>query len=118
MCINLKGGVTNNIPNDNGIELQVKNIKKTNSQGVNKTFDSSQKVCMTTQVIEDIKLNLINKTKCVQSKRHRPDVDKTKDILAIIKCIRNEGIQNWTSLKKYKNPLSSIDAVSLHSWIK
>ncbi|KAK3107765.1 hypothetical protein FSP39_021733 [Pinctada imbricata] len=38
MTVNLKGGIYNNIPNDNCVELQAGNIKKElNTQGANKT---------------------------------------------------------------------------------
>lgn len=53
--VNLKGGIQNNIPNDNCVELQVGNIKRQlNTQRSNKSFQSAQNICMTTQVVEDI----------------------------------------------------------------
>lgn len=42
MTVNLKGGIQNNIPNDNCVELQVGNIKRQlNTQGSNRSFQSS-----------------------------------------------------------------------------
>lgn len=87
MCVNLKGAIGNNIPNDNCVQLQVRNIKaQLNTQGVNKSFDSANKVCMTSQIVEDIRENMIYKTKSVKSRRSRPKVDTTKDISVIVKC--------------------------------
>jgi hypothetical protein len=122
MCINLKGGISSNIPNDNGVELQVKQIKAIlNTQGVNKSFESAKRVCMTTQVINDMSDNLIKETKSVKSKRSRPPVDKSKDIMIMAKCLRNQGSvkdMEWKSFKNFKDPLQKINAVSLHEWIK
>jgi hypothetical protein len=59
ICVNLHGGVCNNIPNDNAVEIQVHNIKQElNRQGANKSYESAKQVCMTTQVVSDIKQNL------------------------------------------------------------
>ncbi|XP_062599501.1 uncharacterized protein LOC134261026 [Saccostrea cucullata] len=59
MTVNLKGGPQNNIPNDNCVELQIGNIKRQlNTQGSNKSFQSAQNICMTTQVVEAIMENV------------------------------------------------------------
>lgn len=81
MTVNLKGGIGKNIPNDNCVEIQVHNIKsQLNTQGSNKSFESARQICMTTQVVDAIKENLMATTRTTVSKRSRPAVDKTKDM--------------------------------------
>lgn len=56
MTVNLKGGIKNNTPNDNCVDIQVHNIKfQLNTQGANKSFQSTRLICMTTQVVNGIK---------------------------------------------------------------
>lgn len=90
--VNLKGGIQNNIPNDNCVELQVGNIKRQlNTQGSNKSFQSAQNICMTTQVVEDIIENLRKTVRSVKTKHTRPDVDKTADIEKMVEYLRKYG---------------------------
>lgn len=90
MCVNLKGGINCNIPNDNCVELQVKNIKsKLNTRGVNKSFNSARIVCLTKQVVQGLKENLISSTHVVKSKRHRPEVVKANGVSTMVRCIRD-----------------------------
>lgn len=121
MCVNLKGGINNNIPNDNCVELQVKNIKsQLNTQGVNKSFNSARTVCLTTQVVHGVKENLLRTTHVVKSKRHRPEVVKANDISTMVKCIRDQGPVGdlvWASFRSFRDPLQCIDADDLHNWI-
>lgn len=63
MTVNMKGGVYNNIPNDNCGELQVRNIKRElDTQEANKSFRFGRTICMTTQVIDSIKEQLMDTT--------------------------------------------------------
>jgi len=121
MCVNLKGGTANNIPNDNCVELQVRNIKAhLNAQGANKSFDSARIICLTTQVVDSVKENLIRTTRAVKSGRHRPEVDKSCDVSAMVKCIRGCGYVvdfRWKSFSSFRNPLQCIPADDLHSWM-
>ena len=121
MTVNLKGGICNNIPNDNCVELQVGNIKKElNTQGANKTFESARTICMTTQVIDSIKGQLMHTTKAVKSSSKRADVDKSDDIITMAKSIRSKGpVTNmtWGSFSKYKDPVQRVDVGKLHEWI-
>ncbi|XP_061187058.1 uncharacterized protein LOC133195217 [Saccostrea echinata] len=121
MTVNLKGGIYNNIPNDNCVELQVRNIKRElNTQGANKSFQSAKTICMTTQVIDSIKDQLLRTTKIVKSSRHRPDVDKTVDIITMVKSLRSKGPVSdlcWESFSKFKDPIHQIDILKLHEWI-
>lgn len=121
MTVNLKGGTGKNIPNDNCVEIQVHNIKsQLNCQGSNKSFESARKICMTTQVVDAIKEQLISTTRTVRSKNNRPAVDKSKDIDAIANCIRSKGCvkdMHWPSFSNFKDPLSVVNACDLHSWV-
>lgn len=85
MTANLVGGTGHNIPNDNCVEIQVHNIKsQLQSQGSNKSFESAKNICLTSQVIEDIKEQLMKTTYSYKTKRFRPPVDNTKDIQLIV----------------------------------
>lgn len=49
-----------NIPNDNCVELQVKTINnQLKTQGANKSFNSARTITLTTQVLDDVKMNLL-----------------------------------------------------------
>lgn len=121
MTVNLKGGIYNNIPNDNCVELQVRNIKKELiTQGANKSFRSAKTICMTTQVIDGIKEQLMHTTKTTKSSRSRPDVDKTTDIMTMVNSLRSKGPVtdlSWGSFSKFKDPLHQINVLKLHEWI-
>lgn len=81
MTVNFKGGVQNNIHNDNCDELQVGNIKeRLNTQGAKQSFQSAQNIWMTTQLVEDIIKNLRRNVRSVKTKHTRPDVDKSADV--------------------------------------
>lgn len=122
MTVNLKGGIKNNIPNDNCVEIQVHNIKsQLNTQGANKSFQSARLICMTTQVVDGIKDQLMKSTKTVKSRSTRPTVDKTGDIVTIVKVLRQKGQVKdlkWESFSNFKEPLYSINSEDLHNWIK
>lgn len=121
MSVNLKGGIANSIPNDNGVELQINNIKRQlNTHGANKSYQSARKVCLTTQVIDSIKDQLIKTTKASRSKRDRPALDKTKDIALMIKLLRTSGSVkdiHWKSFAKFIDPLQRLKIPDLHNWI-
>ena len=121
MTVNLKGGAQNNIPNDNCVELQVGNIKRQlNTQGSNKSFQSAQNICMTTQVVEDIMENLQRTIKSVKSRRIRPEVDKTCDIVKMVEHLRKNGsVQDirWEHFSSFKAPIDKINPNSLFEWI-
>lgn len=121
MTVNLKGGIQNNIPNDNCVEIQVHNIKsQLNTQGANKSFESAKLICMTTQVIDGIKDQLMKTTGSVKSRSTRPSVDKTKDITKIVEVLRKTGLVKeleWKSFSSFKEPLHCISSVDLHDWI-
>ncbi|XP_048780367.2 uncharacterized protein LOC125683347 [Ostrea edulis] len=121
MTVNLKGGTGQCIPNDNCVELQVGNIKsQLNTQGSNKSYKSAKQICMTTQVIDAVKESLMSFTKTARSKSSRPVVDKMKDIVAVINCLRSKDFVKdltWSSFHNFKDPISGIDCKDLHEWI-
>ena len=121
MCVNLHGGKSSNIPNDNAVEIQVHNIKQElNRQGANKSYASAKQICMTTQVKSDIKQNLIRSTKTARSKRERTPVDKSGDIKKMVEHLRLRGPVKdlkWESFSTFRNPLDCINGEDLHTWI-
>lgn len=110
--MNLKNVIQNNIPNDNCVELQVVNIKRQlSTQGSNKSFQSTQNICMTTQVVEDIIENLRKTVKSVKIKRTRPDVDQTADIEKMVEYLRKYGCvkdTEWDNFSSFQAPISKI----------
>lgn len=89
MTINLKGGIENNIPNDNCVEIQVHNIKtQLNTQGAKISFQSARLICMNTQVVDGIKDQLMKSTKTAKPRSTIPTVDKTGNIVRIVKVLR------------------------------
>lgn len=76
---------------------------------------------MTTQVVDGIKDQLMKSTKTVKSRSTRPTVDKTGDIVTIVKVLRQKGQVKdlkWESFSNFKEPLYSINSEDLHNWIK
>ena len=120
---NLMGGVDQNIPNDNCVELQIKKIKtQLNTQGANKSFNSAKIVTMSTQVIDTMKHELMQVNNTVKTGRKRPEVDKSIDIKKIVeRVLKNKDtdnvIKDWPSFNKYKDPLSKLDPKALHQWM-
>ena len=121
MTANLKGGYMNNIPNDASVEMQVRNIKKQlNTQGPNKSFESARTICLTTQVVDKMKDDLMKSTKTLKCRNDRPEVDKSVDIVAMVKCLRSKGPCHeltWDSFKSFKDPLHTVKSLDLFEWI-
>lgn len=121
MTVNLKGGMLNNIPNDDCVELQVRNIKKElKREGANKSFRSAKTICMTTQVIDGIKEQLMHTTKTTKSSWKMPDVKWTTDIMTMVNTLRSKGPFtdiSWGSFSKFKDPLDFINWRSKAAWM-
>lgn len=117
ICQNLMGGVDQNIPNDNCVELQIKKIKsQLNTQGSNKSFNSAKVVTMSTQVIDNMKQKLMQVNNTVRAGRKRPQVDKSVDIGRIAECVLKNGhgvVKDWPSFSKFKDPLSMSEMLTL-----
>jgi uncharacterized C2H2 Zn-finger protein len=120
MTVNLMGGIENNIPNDNCVEIQVHKIKHAlNAQGPNKSFDSAKTICMTSQVVDGIKQNVMKSSRTQRSNRSRSVVDKSKDIVTIAKALRKNGYASdikWESFQNFRDPLSCMDLIKLNEW--
>ena len=83
--VNIAGGMTKNIPNDNLVEILVQSIKKKISQqGANATFSSARKAALSTQVQNAIHDNLSSECKVKCTGKTRPSVNKDSDIRLII----------------------------------
>lgn len=121
ICQNLMGGVDQNVPNDNCVELQIKKIKtQLNAQGANKSFNSAKVVTMSTQVIDTMKQKLMQVNNTVKAGRKRPEIDKSKDINRIAGCVLKDGqhvVTDWPSFSKFKEPLSKLDPGAMHQWM-
>ena len=121
ITVNTKGGLGRCIPNDNFVELQVKNIKQTMArQGPNKSFETAKTACRTTQVVSDIKdgLKMGYRRKGKHSK-----VDVTNDVVEIAQSLMQNGcVTNMnvivSDFEDFVDPLSRISTLELHSWIK
>lgn len=98
------------------------NIKsQLQSQGSNKSFESAKNICLTSQVIEEIKEQLIKTTHFYKTKRFRPPVDNIKDIELIVECLTKNGPikeLTWPAFEHFKDPIKSNDVNKLHDWIK
>ena len=122
-CTNLQGGVRNNIPNDNAVELQVGEIKKQlQREGSNKSFQSAQKICKTTQVVNEVVKNLQKQTQSHVSSRKRPAVEKHQDIKILVQEIlearafeRNTTSQTFAG---FKDPLARLDISEFYKWVR
>lgn len=120
---NLKGGQGNNIPNDNVVELQVGEIKKRlQREGSNKSFDSAQTICKTTQLVTQVVKNLQTENKAHVTGRQRPQVRKMKDLTALIQEIREARVlevgKPSATFPDYKDPLTRIDLQEFQEWVK
>lgn len=81
---NLQGGLGNNIPCDNLVELLVQTVKKAvYAQGANATFTSVRKAALAIQVQDEIKNNIQNECDKKQSGKKRPPVSKLVYISAM-----------------------------------
>lgn len=122
MTVNLVGGTGHNIPNDNCVEIQVHNIKsqlKVRAQ-INR-LNPQKNICLTSQVIGEIREQLMKTTHLYKTKRFRPPVENTKDIQLIVECLRKNGpIKDltWPAFGNIKDPIKCIDVNKLHDWLK
>lgn len=123
VSVNHKGGVGQNIPNDNLVEIQVHNIKaELQTQGPNKSFESAQQICKTAQVVDKMSTNLSSAcTKGTPSGEH-PEVDRKKDIVALANEIVDAGLlgphHTFATFQRFKDPISRIDSAKLANWMK
>ena len=122
--MNTNGGIDRNIPNDNYVETQVKNIKQNLArQGPNKSFASAQIVCKTTQTLHDIREGL--QAGCNQYKKtsKHSKVDKSVDVLEMAQTVCKAGLienpgQELDGFENFTEPLKTVKPMKLHAWIK
>ncbi len=123
IAVNVTGGVGSNMPNDNFVETQVKAIKQSIArQGPNKTFDSAQVVCKTTQIVSKIKERFMHVSDSHKSGRNRPTVNKTIDVLEMVNEICRAGLnvdpcKSLDGFEKFRDPLVVLDSSAIHQWI-
>ena len=84
ISVNLIGGIDNNIPDDNLVELCVKKVKDLlQFQGPNVNFNSAQTACASMTYIDKIKNNIKQNVGLSNRDGQRSDIDKDNDILKI-----------------------------------
>lgn len=126
IAVNLQGGKGTNIPNDNLVELQVGAIKKLiQAQGANKSFQTAQVACKTSQIITGMRDQFVKINKTHRSSSKRPAADNTKDIDIMVSEILQANIlqgvddpRNLETFANFKDPLMTIDVPKLFSWVK
>ena len=121
--VNTHGGSGKCIPNDNFVEMQVKNIKQNLSrQGPNKSFATAQTACKTTQVVSSIKDGLLKTCgKHAKSGDHCLR-DTTKDVMDLARSITEAGLienpgQGLEGFENFKNQHHKIKPRDLNQWM-
>ena len=122
ISVNLKGGIGENMPNDDLCELQVKRIKGPfATQGPNKSFESAQIICKTSQVVEQLKRNLQKRSLAIRGSRDRTDAKKTEDVCLMAREVSQAKLHEphtvLQSFKKFRDPLERIDLPKLWDWM-
>ncbi|KAI8515092.1 hypothetical protein Bbelb_076830 [Branchiostoma belcheri] len=122
-CTNLQGGIGKNIPNDNAVELQVGEIKKRlHREGSNKTFQSAQTICKTTQIVNKVAENLRHVCGVDMKAAQRTVAKKEKDIETLVDEILQSKVLDSTTLYRtfhnYKDPMARLDMEKFFNWVK
>ncbi len=115
LSVNMNGGVDGNIPDDNLVEIHVKQLKTLlSSQGANVSFDSAKLASVTMKKINSVKHNLQMYCNIDQTVGHRSQVDKSKDVLMIAQELHKHQTANKSL---YKDPVLKVQASNLRSWM-
>lgn len=119
---NLQGGLGNNIPCDNLVELLVQTVKKAvYAQGANATFTSVRKAALAIQVQDEIKNNIQNECDKKQSGKKRPPVSKLVDISAmaseLVSIFDFVPGREHPSFTGFKDVFLNIKVDELHKWL-
>ena len=122
ICCNLQGGVGNNIPNDNAVELQVGAIKKVfQTQGPNKSFETAQVITKTNQIVDVVRKNLRKSVLSHSGSGKRPEVSKTKDVMLLVDEILTANVlgtdTKYSSFEDYRDPLARLNVNKLYTWM-
>jgi hypothetical protein len=115
LCVNMNGGINGNIPDDNLVEIHVKQLKTLLSgQGANVCFQSAKLASVIMKKIDCVKRNLQQYCNIEHNVGHRSQVDKSKDVL----LIAQELNRHETATKSlYKDPILKVQATKLHKWL-
>lgn len=123
--MNLQGGVGNNIPNDNMVELYVGVIKRRlKAQGANMTFRSAQVATDTIQVHQVMQEQVVQDSKARQTSRSRPDVQKQKDLEVMAKHLLEAGYfehhcnRQSPNFRNFVSPLQRVNVSRLCQWLQ
>lgn len=123
IAVNTAGGIGSSIPNDNFVELQVKNIKQNLAhQGPNKCFKTAQIACKTSQVVTSIMEGLLKACGHWKGRGRHVDGDTSCDIIDFAKAILQAGLvdnpgQSFEGFEHFKDPVGQIRPTELHNWI-
>ncbi|XP_062573983.1 uncharacterized protein LOC134235829 [Saccostrea cucullata] len=118
------GGVGNNIPNDNLVELHVQLVKKLiKEQGGNFTYQSAKKAALSAHLQKEMKENLEGNVAAASSGRSRTKTDSSSDLYLILKELVAAGVfryevgRKYDSFSNFKDVYQRINLPELHAWI-
>lgn len=121
---NLRGGIGNNIPNDNLVELMVQQVKKRiKEQGTNFTYDSARKVVKSTQIQEELKENVADQISGGKKGKKITKHERSVDVALIVEELLKGNVfgyvpgRSFDSFLNYKTPFDCIKFNDLHTWI-
>lgn len=110
---NLVGEKSNNIPDDNVIEICVKELKDLlHAQGANVSFHSAQVACASMKYIRNLKSSIKDFTDVRSHSGHRSEIDKTNDVVKIA----NEVYSRSDSQILTQRFISKIKPPDLYAW--
>ena len=113
VCANMNGRVDGNIPDDNLVEIHVKQLKSLlSAQGANVSYESAKLASVTMNAINIIKHNLLKFCNVDQNVGHRAMVDKSNDVLLIA-----QELCKVINKPVFKDPILKVQAPSLHDWL-
>lgn len=119
---NLQGGLGNNIPCDNLVEILVQTVKKAvYAQGANASFSSVRKAALAIQVQDEIKNNIQKECDKKQSGKKRPPVSKLLDISAmaseLVSIFDIVPGREYPSFSGFNDVFLNIKVEELHQWL-
>lgn len=112
---NIIGGIGNNLPNDNLVEVTVKKVKRLiHSQGANVTHSSARNAALACQVVDTIKATILEK-----HRRSNKKSDKSVDIELMADVLLNSAYFEGHSkcFSNYRDPIERTDVNALDKWM-
>lgn len=114
-CVNVNGGIHANIPDDNLVELNVRQLKELlRNQGSNVSYESARIACLSMKFMDAVKLNLKKSCGLTKVIGRRGECDKMTDVLLIAKELM---LCETNGQSTFIDPLLRINAEALHTWI-